>query len=321
MPWLFPISPAVAYAELTPIVPPSESSVNTVFAAARHGSGITAAEATRNNAHDNRHPRDYTVSLMTQMRVIMLGTGTSHGIPMIACDCPVCTSADPRDRRTRASILVEAAGRSLLIDTTPELRMQCLTCNVRRVDAVLFTHDHSDHVTGLDDLRRFNALQRQVLTCYGNEPTLATLQQMFAYAFRDDPDYPSAKPLLAAQPVDGPFEAASVQVTPIPLFHGQMPVLGYRIGRFAYCTDVSRIPSEAMGLLKGLDVLILDGLRRRPHPTHFNLEQAVEAAGQIGAGRTYFTHIAHELAHEATNATLPAGMALAYDGQIVNLDA
>lgn len=257
---------------------------------------------------------------MSRIRVILLGTGTSHGIPMIACDCPVCTSSDPRDRRTRTSVLVETAGKSLLIDTTPELRIQCLACNVRRVDAVLFTHDHADHVVGLDDLRRFNALQKQILTCYGNEATLTTLRHMFSYAFRDDPDYPSAKPLLATERVDGPFEAAGIPVTPVPLLHGQMPVLGYRIGRFAYCTDVSRIPEASMRLLEGLDVLILDGLRRRPHPTHFNLEQAVEAAGRIGAGKTFFTHIAHELGHEETNAGLPEGMALGYDGQVIEVE-
>jgi len=256
---------------------------------------------------------------MNRMRVILLCTGTSHGIPMISCDCPVCTSSDPRDRRTRTSVVVQTGGKSLLIDTAPELRLQCLACDIRRVDAVLFTHDHADHIVGLDDLRRFNALQKQTLPCYGDRTTLATLERMFGYAFKDNPDYPSAKPHLTLEPVNGPFEAAGVPVTPIPLLHGSMPVLGFRIGRFAYCTDVSTIPEGSMALLAGLEVLILDGLRRRPHPTHFNLAQAVEAAGRIGAKQTYFTHIAHELPHGATNAALPPGMALGYDGQVIEI--
>jgi len=253
------------------------------------------------------------------MRVILLGTGTSHGVPMIACDCPVCTSADPCDRRTRTSALVETAGRCLLIDTPPELRVQCLACGVRRVDAVLYTHGHTDHVAGLDDLRRFNALQRSRIDCYGDRATLEVLRQMFPYAFVDLPDYPSAKPDLRAVEVRGPFQACGVPVVPIPLMHGPMPVLGYRIGDFAYCTDCSAVPEASFELLGGLELLVLDGLRHRPHPTHFNLSQAVEVARRIGARRTRFTHIAHELPHAATNATLPAGMALAFDGEILEL--
>ena len=250
---------------------------------------------------------DRLIGRMTPTRVIMLGTGTSHGIPMIACDCPVCVSPDPRDRRTRSSILVEVGGRSILIDTTPELRLQCLANKVCRVDAVLYTHHHADHVTGLDDLRRFNALQGGSLTCYGNEHTLSVLRRMFHYAFHHNPDYPSAKPQLDQQLVEGPFEVLGVPVIPIPLLHGQLPVLGFRFGRFAYCTDVNCIPDESLAMLDNLDVLVLDGLRRRPHPTHFNLEQAVEAARGIGARQTWFTHIAHELMHEPTNAALPPG--------------
>ncbi|HOW72914.1 MAG TPA: MBL fold metallo-hydrolase [Phycisphaerae bacterium] len=254
---------------------------------------------------------------MNPTRVVMLGTGTSHGIPMIACHCPVCSSPDPRDRRTRSSILVEVGGRSILIDTTPELRLQCLANSVRRVDAVLYTHHHADHVIGLDDLRRFNALQNGSLTCYGNEHTLSVLRRMFPYAFHHNPDYPSAKPQLDQQAIEGPFEVLGVPVTPVPLLHGQLPVLGFRFGRFAYCTDVSCIPNDSRVMLEGLDILVLDGLRRRPHPTHFNLEQAVEAARLIGAKQTWFTHIAHELMHESTNADLPPGMALAHDEQVI----
>jgi phosphoribosyl 1,2-cyclic phosphate phosphodiesterase len=257
---------------------------------------------------------------MNAYRVVILGSGTSHGIPMIGCTCPVCTSPDPRDKRTRTSALVETAGRSFLIDTSPELRIQCLACGISRVDAVLYTHSHADHIVGLDDLRRFNSLQQSVLRCYGDASTLRSLRHMFSYAFREMPDYPSSKPHLEAVEIDGPFDVLGVPIVPIPLFHGRLPILGFRLGPVGYCTDCSAIPDESLDLLKGLRVLILDGLRRRPHPTHFNLDQAVEMASQIGAERTFFTHIAHELPHAATNAELPAGMALAYDGQVIELN-
>ena len=257
---------------------------------------------------------------MSSLRITILGSGTSHGIPMIGCDCAVCTSSDPRDRRTRTSIVIETEGRSLLIDTSPELRLQCVACGITRVDAVLYTHYHADHVAGLDDLRRFNHLQKTTLTCYGDEDTLSFLDRMFPYAFRDNPDYLSAKPRLKLVRIDGPLDLFGVHIVPIRLFHGDLPVWGFRVGRFAYCTDCSRIPDESLALLADLDVLVLDALRRRPHPTHFNLEQAVEAAHRIAARQTYFTHVAHELPHEATNAELPEGTALAYDGLVIHCE-
>lgn len=276
-----------------------------------------------------------------QIRITVLGSGTSHGVPMIACDCAVCTSTDPRDKRTRPSIVIEygephrrdagatrpfatqpistrPVATSLLVDTSPELRLQCVANHIRRVDAVLFTHHHIDHIAGLDDLRRFNWIQQKAIPCYGQAETLERLRAMFAYAFEDDSDYPSAKPQLALHEIEGAFEIGGVRVTPIPLLHGRLPVLGYRVGNFAYCTDVSEIPRESWPLLAGLDVLILDALRKRPHPTHFSLEQAVDHARRIGARQTFFTHIAHELPHEDTNRGLPAGMALAYDGQVIS---
>jgi phosphoribosyl 1,2-cyclic phosphate phosphodiesterase len=251
------------------------------------------------------------------MKLTFLGTGTSHGIPMIACDCRVCTSTDPRDKRTRPSVLIEYAGKSVLIDTTPELRLQCIANNVRCVDAVLFTHVHADHVTGLDDLRRFNDILRAPLPVYGSRATLEHLQNMFAYAFTHNPYYVSAKPRLEPVPVDGPFELFGRPVTPIELPHGPSVVLGYRMGRLAYCTDCSDIPPSARDLLKDLDVLVLDALRIRPHPTHLTLAQAIDWAGRIGAKRTLFTHIAHEILHAEIAPTLPAGMELAYDGMTV----
>ncbi len=251
------------------------------------------------------------------LNVTILGSGTSHGVPMIACDCAVCLSADPRDKRTRPSIVIRYDSTSLLVDTSPELRLQCLANDIRRADAVLYTHHHIDHVAGLDDLRRFNWVQDQALPCYGQAQTLERLRTMFTYVFEHDADYPSAKPRLTLHEITGPFEIGGRTITPIPLLHGNLPVLGFRVGRFAYCTDVSRIPESSWPLLEGLDVLVLDALRKRPHPTHFNLDQAVEHARRIGAKRTFFTHIAHELPHAETNRELPAGMALAHDGLVI----
>lgn len=249
--------------------------------------------------------------------VTVLGSGTSHGVPMIACDCPVCTSTDPRDKRTRPSIVIRHGDATLLVDTSPELRLQCLANDLRRIDAVLYTHHHIDHIAGLDDLRRFNWVQEMVVPCYGQPATLERLRSMFPYVFDDDEPVYTARPKLALHAIDGAFEVAECVIQPIPLLHGSLPVLGFRVGRFAYCTDVSEIPPDSLPLLDGLDVLILDALRRRPHPTHFNLEQAIEQARAIGARQTLFTHIAHELGHAETNAALPDGMALAYDGQII----
>ena len=254
------------------------------------------------------------------LRVSILGSGTSHGVPMIGCACAVCTSADPRDRRNRPSIAVDYGDRVFLIDTGPELRLQSIACGLQRVDAVLFTHHHADHVAGLDDLRRFNWLMQTALPCYGRADTLAVIRRMFRYAFEDDPDYPSHKPDLHLVPVaEGPLELFGRTIVPIPLLHGSLPVLGYRFGRVAYCTDCNAIPERSLELLRDLDVLILDALRRRPHPTHFNLEQAIVMAQRIGARRTLFTHIAHELHHATVSAELPAGMELAYDGQILEV--
>ena len=253
------------------------------------------------------------------MKVILLGTGTSHGIPMIGCDCPVCTSKDPRDKRTRTSIYVRYGDLDLLVDTPPELRLQCVAYGVRRVDAILMTHHHIDHLAGLDDVRRFNWMQGGSLPVYGLPQTLQRISEAFRYAVTEDPGYPSAKPILELIPHDGDLELGGHRIVPLPLLHGQMPVLGFRFGGFAYCTDVSFIPDESLALLSNLEVLVLEGLRHRPHPTHFNLQQGVEWARRIGAKQTYFTHIAHELKHQEANAELPPDMALGYDGQVIEL--
>lgn len=250
-----------------------------------------------------------------RVEVIVLGTGTSHGVPMIGCDCAVCTSDDPHDKRTRPSIWVQYGGVRCLVDTAPELRLQCLANGIRAVDAVLFTHHHADHVAGLDDLRRFNWMTKRAVPCYGTERTLAGVQRMFSYAFEPNVHSPHSRPLLEMHTIeDRPFDVKGVEILPIPLMHGSMPVLGFRFGPFAYCTDCHVIPDGSLQRLRGVEVLILDALRHDEHPTHLSLKQAAQFAERIGSSRTYFTHMAHQLKHADTNANLPSGMALAHDG-------
>jgi phosphoribosyl 1,2-cyclic phosphate phosphodiesterase len=255
---------------------------------------------------------------MTDVELLFLGTGTSAGVPMIGCHCAVCRSDDPRDKRTRPSVVISCGQTRILVDTTPELRLQCVANAVESIDAVVYTHAHADHVMGLDDVRRFNALSGRPLDVWGDAPTLATLSRTFGYAFiAPDPASKLFRPHLVQRTIDGPFEIGGQTWTPVRLFHGQMPVLGFRVGRLAYCTDVSRIPEESFKLLEDLDVLVLDALQPHKHVTHFSLEEAIAAARRIGARQTFFTHIAHAMGHEATNATLPPGMRLAHDGQRV----
>lgn len=249
------------------------------------------------------------------MRITFLGTGTSHGVPMIGCDCETCRSDDPRDRRFRPSIYIQTDdGSALLVDAGPDLRAQALAYGVVRVDAIIFTHGHADHILGLDDVRRFNTIQKQRIACFADEATITDIRRLFAYVF--DPATPrgGGLPLLDLFAVAGPFCVGRQEIVPVPIVHGTRPVLGLRLGRFAYLTDCSEIPERSWALLEGLDVLVLDALRERPHSTHFHLEAAVEAARRIGARRTYFTHMAHDLRHAPTCARLAEGMELAYDG-------
>jgi phosphoribosyl 1,2-cyclic phosphate phosphodiesterase len=253
------------------------------------------------------------------VKITFLGTGTSHGVPMIACDCPTCRSEDPRDKRLRPSIYVQMDdGTSILVDAGPDLRQQALSHDLRRVDAILFTHGHADHILGLDETRRFSGLQKRPMICYGDELTLSDIRKMFAYVF--DPATPrgGGLPELELVPIDGPFRVGAHQVVPVALMHGERPILGFRFGAFAYLTDCSRIPEESWPLLHNLDGVVLDALRVRPHPTHFSLAEAIEAARRIAARRTWFTHMCHDLPHAATNARLPEGMQLAYDSLVVN---
>jgi phosphoribosyl 1,2-cyclic phosphate phosphodiesterase len=249
---------------------------------------------------------------------------------MIGCDCRVCRSADPRDRRTRPSILFEIVDRvsssefalsvrNVLVDTSTDLRAQALANEVRRVDAILFTHSHADHVMGLDEVRRFNALQKGPIACYGDAQTLEDLRRTFAYVF-DPEGVPSGGiPQLRLFSVAGPFSLGGIEFAPIPLVHGRRTILGYRVGGFAYLTDCNRIPDEAWPLLQGVRTLVLDALRDRPHPTHFSVAEALEVVERLAPERAYFTHICHELSHAETCARLPAGVELAYDGLVLNV--
>jgi phosphoribosyl 1,2-cyclic phosphate phosphodiesterase len=247
--------------------------------------------------------------------VLFLGTGTSHGVPMIGCDCAVCRSSDPRDNRLRPSILIETDdGLSVLIDTGPDLRTQALRFGVRRVDAICYTHAHADHIMGLDDVRRFNAMAGRPMPVFGDQATLDDLRRAFAYAFKGGAIPGGGIPRLELWPIAGPFCLGRQEVTPVPILHGGRTILGFRFGRFAYLTDCSAVPDASMTRLGGLDVLVLDALRPQSHPTHMTLAQAVAVARRVGATRTYFTHMAHDLPHAATCAALPEAMALAYDG-------
>jgi phosphoribosyl 1,2-cyclic phosphate phosphodiesterase len=255
-----------------------------------------------------------------EIELLLMGTGTSAGVPMIGCHCAVCTSADPRDHRNRPGALVSYDGLNFLVDTTPELRLQCVRFGVDAVEAVVYTHAHADHIMGLDDLRRFNALTKRPLDVWADRATHEALGKCFYYAFEEPPAQMKIfRPILKPRLIDGPFELAGRTWTPIPLMHGEQPVLGFRVGRAAYCTDVSAIPETSYALLEDLDLLVLDALQPKPHYTHFSLSQAVDAATRIGAKLTLFTHIAHTLPHAATNASLPKNMRLGYDGERIKV--
>lgn len=255
------------------------------------------------------------------VRITLLGTGTSTGVPVIGCACETCRSNDPRDRRLRCSCLVETGGLRILIDVGPDFRTQALRYGVDDVDAVLITHHHYDHVAGLDDLRPLLFRNRAPIPCHAIANTVETLTDMYPYIFRDG-SYPGVA-RLSLETVEGPFPVfardngnRSVDVIPIPAMHGQLPVLGYRIGSFAYLTDVSDVPFASRHLLEDLDLLVLDALRERPHPMHLSFAQAVETAAEINARETWFVHMTHGVLHADVDAQLPDGMSLGWDGRV-----
>ncbi|MBB03125.1 MAG: MBL fold metallo-hydrolase [Rubinisphaera brasiliensis] len=249
--------------------------------------------------------------------VVILGSGTSHGVPMVGCRCPICQSTDPKNNRTRSSILVRAPEGNIIVDTTPEMRIQLVREQVDLVHAAIFTHGHADHIFGLDDLRQFGFLLDRDIPLFCEPLVEEQLRLAFSYAFRPpaDPKRRGAIPRFDMQPMTlEPFELLGVRVQPLRLFHGSLPIVGFRIGELAYCTDVSEIPDETWPLLEGVQVLVIDALRFRPHPTHFNIEQAIEASRRIGAKQTYLTHICHDIEHQTVERELPEGVNLAYDG-------
>ena len=239
---------------------------------------------------------------------------------MIGCDCSTCRSTDSRDRRLRPSIFVQLNdGTSVLVDAGPDLREQALAHRIRRVDAIVFTHGHADHILGLDDVRRFNFVQKRPMPCYGDRRTVAEIRQTFAYAFDPATQKGGGLPQIVTFTIHGAFCLGRQEIVPVPLYHGARPILGFRFGPFAYLTDCNRIPDSSWEMLDGLEVLVIDALRDRPHPTHFSLDEAVLASRRIGARRTYFTHMCHDLPHAATSARLPEGVELAYDGLVLSL--
>jgi phosphoribosyl 1,2-cyclic phosphate phosphodiesterase len=249
------------------------------------------------------------------MKVLFLGTGTSHGVPMIGCDCDVCRSTDPRDARLRPSIYLELDdGTRVLVDTTPDLRQQALRHDLRKIDVVLYTHSHADHILGLDEVRRYNHMTRAPVPLYGDAATLADLRRMFSYVFDPRAQKGGGVPDLRLSTIVGPFCLGRTEIRPLTVLHGGRPVLGFRIGGFAYLTDCNEIPDETMAELQGLDVLVLDALRRKRHPTHFSLDEAVAVVQRLRPAQALFTHCCHDLGHAQTCASLPEGISLAYDG-------
>ncbi|HVH11223.1 MAG TPA: MBL fold metallo-hydrolase [Gemmatimonadales bacterium] len=256
------------------------------------------------------------------MRLRFLGTGTSYGVPQIGCSCRTCTSTDPRDRRTRSAALIEAGPRRVLIDTPPELRLQLVAAGVGALDAVLFTHAHADHVHGIDDLRAISVRQGAALDVYGAPETLAELERRFRYIFDHTPAPAGThKPELIARALepDRETEIAGLPVRAVSLPHGSDTVLGYRVGPIAYLTDAKAVPASVRAHLTGLEVLVLNALLPRPHPLHLSIPEAVVVAQQIGAARTYLTHLTHSIRHAELAAELPDGIAPAYDGLVIDV--
>ncbi len=235
------------------------------------------------------------------------------GVPTLACHCEVCRSSDPRDRRTRPSVLLSYNGRNVVIDTTPDFRHQALRENIDRLDAILYTHAHADHILGLDDIRPFNQKQKSAVSVYASEETLAILRRTFAYIFESQSGE-SSLPQVELHSLAGEFELFGAPIIPVPAQHGPLTVHGFRIGSVAYLTDFSSVPESSKVLLRDLDHLILDALRYTPHPMHSTVDQSLALVGELAPQHAWFTHICHDLGHEATNAKLPANVRLAFDG-------
>ncbi len=251
------------------------------------------------------------------LKITFLGSGTSSGVPMIGCDCEVCTSTDKKDKRLRSSILVQSEQTTLVVDTGPDFRYQMLRNNVKRLDAVLFTHPHKDHLAGLDDVKAFNFLTRKAMKVYADSLTEEALRRDFHYAFSEF-KYPGVPELVLNTITLEPFIVGDIPVTPVLVWHLKMPVLGFRFGKFTYITDANRIDDSERGKIKGSEVVVLNALRKSKHIAHFNLDEAIDMVKQLGVPTAYFTHISHQLGrHADIEAELPPGMHLAYDGLVL----
>jgi phosphoribosyl 1,2-cyclic phosphate phosphodiesterase len=256
---------------------------------------------------------------MSSLQLTILGSGTSMGVPTLGCHCAVCESQDPLDKRMRPSVLLSYGGRNVVIDTTPDFRSQAMRFGLDRLDAVIYTHVHADHILGLDDIRPFNLKQKSTIPVYGSAETLEGIKRQFAYIF-EEPMPGSTLPGVELHAIEGPFELFGATIVPVAALHGELPVLGFRVGKAAYLTDFSRVPESSKELLRGLDDFILDALRYMPHPTHSNVEQSLALVNELKPQRAWFTHICHDLGHTETNSRLPQNVRLAYDGLQLTVD-
>jgi phosphoribosyl 1,2-cyclic phosphate phosphodiesterase len=252
-------------------------------------------------------------------RLTVLGSGTSMGVPTIGCDCAVCHSSDPHDRRTRPSLLLEFNDKNVLIDTTPDFREQAIREHIHKIDAVLYTHAHADHILGLDDLRPLSYHRPQKIPLYAQPEAAGFLRNIFSYIFDADYKY-GGLAQVELHPVDGPVELFGARFEPVKVMHGDTAITGYRFGTAAYLTDFSEIPEESFAQLKDLDILFLDALRHKPHPTHSTVANSLRVVERVKPQRTFFTHICHDLPHAATNETLPPHVQLSYDGMKLDFE-
>lgn len=252
------------------------------------------------------------------LKITFLGTGTSSGVPMIACGCEVCRSTDKKDKRLRSSILVESATTTLVVDTTPDFRYQMLREQVKKMDAVIFTHPHKDHLAGLDDIRAFNFFSKKAVNVFANEMTQEVIIREFAYAFADT-KYPGLPEIKLHTITETPFTVGDIRIEPVLVWHLKMPVFGFRFGKFTYITDANHIDESEKEKIRGSEVVVLNALRNEKHVSHYNLSEAVELVKNLQIPSAYFTHISHQLGkHAVVNPTLPQGMQLAYDQLVLN---
>lgn len=257
---------------------------------------------------------------MAKGSLTFLGTGTSTGVPMIGCGCEVCLSSDPRDKRLRSSVWIKSGGVSVLIDTATDFRTQALRAGIDRLDAVLYTHHHADHIHGIDELRSFNFLQRRSIACYGPRASLERIKNIFGYIFDTDAiDEGGGRPSLELFPVEERFAVDGLDFTPIPVRHGRIGVYGYRVGDTAYVTDCSEIPESSKPLMEGVNTLILGALGLKRHDTHFTVEKALEVIAELKPAKAYLTHLNHNIGYESTMASLPEGVGLAWDGLEIDI--